>query len=133
MRISDWSSDVCSSDLPRTISLNDEEVTDRLRSLTGEGAEQRPGQRAYAEAAAACFAPRAHRDQPNMLLAEAGTGIGKTLGYLSPASLWAEKADGAVWISTYTKALQRQLDRETERIYSDPATLRRKEIGRAHV
>src|SRR3546814_14526712 len=43
----------------------------------------------------------------------------------SPASLWAEKADGAVWISTYTKALQRQLDRETERIYSDPATLRR--------
>src|SRR3546814_488219 len=115
---------------PRTISLDDEEVTDRLRSLTGEGAEQRPGQRAYAEAAAACFAPRAHRDQPNMLLAEAGTGIGKTLGYLSPASLWAEKADGAVWISTYTKALQRQLDRETERIYSDPATLRRKVVVR---
>src|SRR3546814_5667083 len=48
-------------------------------------------------------------------------------------TLWAEKADGAVWISTYTKALQRQLDRETERIYSEPATLRRKEIGRAHV
>src|SRR3546814_7742270 len=34
------------------------------------------------------------------------------------------------WISTYTKALQRQLDRETERIYSDPATLRRKVVVR---
>lgn len=115
---------------PRTVILDEEEVAERLSHLTGEGAEQRPGQRAYAEAAAACFAPRAHRDQPNMLLAEAGTGIGKTLGYLTPASLWAERADGPVWISTYTKALQRQLDRETGRIYADPATLRQKVVIR---
>ena len=115
---------------PRTVTLDEAEVVDRLKYLTGDGAEQRSGQRAYAEAAATCFAPRAHRDQPNMLLAEAGTGIGKTLGYLSPASLWAEKADGPVWISTYTKALQRQLDRETERIYADPVTLRRKVVIR---
>jgi Rad3-related DNA helicase len=60
-------------------------------------------------AATHAFDPRHHKDAPNMLLAEAGTGIGKTLGYLAPASLWAEEADGAVWISTYTKALQRQL------------------------
>ena len=26
-----------------------------------------------------------------MLLAEAGTGIGKTLAYLAPAALWAEQ------------------------------------------
>src|SRR3546814_4127570 len=32
--------------------------------------------------------------------------------------------------SDLTKALQRQLDRETERIYSDPATLRRKVVVR---
>ncbi|MBK5265180.1 MAG: ATP-dependent DNA helicase [Alphaproteobacteria bacterium] len=115
---------------PRTVTLDQQEVAERLRQLTGDGAEERPGQRAYAEAAAICFAPRTHRDQPNMLLAEAGTGIGKTLGYLSPASLWAEKADGPVWISTYTKALQRQLDRETERIYPDPAVLRRKVVIR---
>ena len=115
---------------PRTVSLGEDEVVQRLGRLTGEGAEQRLGQRAYAEAAAACFAPRAYRDQPNLLLAEAGTGIGKTLGYLTPASLWAEKADGAVWISTYTKALQRQLDRETQRIFPDPAMLRRKVVIR---
>ena len=29
------------------------------------------------------------------MLAEAGTGVGKTLGYIAPASLWAEKNDGA--------------------------------------
>ena len=79
------------------------------------------GQRDYAAAAAAVFAPRLVEDQPNLLLAEAGTGIGKTLGYLAPASLWAEQADGAVWISTYTKALQRQLDREGARLFPDPA------------
>lgn len=106
---------------PRTITLDEGDVAARLDRLTGEGAESRPGQHGYAEAAAASFAPRAMRDQPNMLLAQAGTGIGKTLGYLAPASLWAEKADGAVWISTYTKALQRQLDRETHRIYGDSA------------
>ena len=67
------------------------------------------------------FAPRRAEDRPNLLLAEAGTGIGKTLGYLAPASLWAAQADGAVWVSTYTKALQRQLDREGLRLFPDAA------------
>ncbi|MEJ7925943.1 ATP-dependent DNA helicase [Sphingobium sp. AN641] len=104
---------------PRAIALSEAAVLDRLDMLTGAGAEPRPGQRAYAQAAAATFVPRAARDQPNMLLAEAGTGIGKTLGYLAPASLWAREAGGTVWISTYTKALQRQLDRETLRLFPD--------------
>ena len=55
-----------------------------------------------------------------MLLAEAGTGIGKTLAYLSPASLWAEASGGTVWVSTFTKALQRQLDAEGPRLFADP-------------
>ena len=44
-----------------------------------------------AGAAAGIFAPRKAAGEPNMLLAEAGTGIGKTLAYLAPASLWAER------------------------------------------
>ncbi|GLI98604.1 ATP-dependent DNA helicase [Sphingobium sp. BS19] len=115
---------------PRTISLNGDKVLERLDMLTGHGAETRPGQRAYAENAAASFAPRAMRDQPNMLLAEAGTGIGKTLGYLAPASLWSAEAGGAVWISTYTKALQRQLDRETIRLFPDAETRKRRVVVR---
>ena len=99
----------------------------RLHALTGAGAEERTGQRAFAAAATEAFAPRAMRDAPNMVLAEAGTGIGKTLGYLAPASLWAERAGGAVWISTYTKALQRQLAKETERVFPD-ATVRREKV-----
>ena len=54
-----------------------------------------------------------------MLLAEAGTGIGKTLAYLAPASLWAEQAGGTVWVSTFTKALQRQLDAEGPKLFAD--------------
>ena len=46
--------------------------------------------------------PRAILAQIDALLAEAGTGVGKTLGYIAPASLWAERNDGTVWISTYT-------------------------------
>ena len=64
------------------------------------------------------------------LVAEAGTGIGKTLGYLAPSSLWAKEADGAVWISTYTKALQRQLVSEARRIYPDDQEFRDKVVVR---
>lgn len=111
---------------PAQIRLNEEDVQERLAQLVGSTAEIRTGQRDFASATAQIFSPRAHKDEPNMLLAEAGTGIGKTLGYLAPASLWAEQADGTVWISTYTKALQRQLVREARRVYPDPAIFNRK-------
>ncbi|WP_313803589.1 ATP-dependent DNA helicase [Sphingobium sp.] len=115
---------------PRSVSLQSDAVVARLEQLTGAGAEPRPGQRAYAAAAAAVFRPKVHREQPNMLLAEAGTGIGKTLGYLAPASLWAGEAQGTVWISTYTKALQRQLDRESLRLFPDPAVAAKRVVVR---
>ena len=114
----------------RVIALEEGQVLERLDGLTGTNAEPRAGQRAYAAAAMSAFRPRAHRDQPNMLLAEAGTGIGKTLGYLAPASLWAGQAQGTVWVSTYTKALQRQLDRESPRLFPDPATAAKRVVVR---
>ncbi|QLC22348.1 ATP-dependent DNA helicase [Parasphingopyxis sp. CP4] len=115
---------------PQTLTMDEHQTVDRLETLVGEDAERREGQRDYARAAAQSFNPRPAPGKPNMLIAEAGTGIGKTLGYLAPASLWAEQADGAVWLSTYTKALQRQLDRETERIFPDPVERREKVVVR---
>ncbi len=115
---------------PLTATIPPADAEARLADLTGHGAEERLGQRAFAAAATDAFAPRAMRDSPNLVLAEAGTGIGKTLGYLAPASLWAERAGGAVWISTYTKALQRQLSKETERVYPDAAVRRQKVVTR---
>ena len=64
------------------------------------------------------------------MLAEAGTGTGKTLGYIAPASLWAERNGGAVWISTFTRHLQRQIDAELARLYPDPAERRRRVVVR---
>ena len=61
------------------------------------------------------------RASPSVVLAEAGTGLGKTAGYLAPATLWAERNDGTVWISTYTKNLQRQIAQELARVYPDEA------------
>jgi len=115
---------------PRTVSLDEAQVAEQLEWLTGAGAEQRPGQRAYAAAAARAFAPRDLRDSPHLVLAEAGTGIGKTLGYLAPASLWAVAADGAVWVSTFTKALQRQLGHESARLFADPVTRKQRIVTR---
>lgn len=114
-RLPEWE-DEAARPAPRPVQLSPEEILQRLSDITGADAETRGGQQDYALAVAASFAPRAHRDRPNITLAEAGTGIGKTLGYLAPASLWAEHSGGTVWISTYTKALQRQLDAETRRL-----------------
>ena len=115
---------------PRTVTLDPQETQARLASLTGSTAEQRPGQRAFAQGAREAFGPRMVAGSPNMVLAEAGTGIGKTLGYLAPASLWAAKADGAVWVSTFTKALQRQLAQESARLFPDAAERRVKVVTR---
>ena len=108
---------------PAQVHLSEEAVLARLATITGTGfeggAEPRPGQRAYAAAAAHIFAPRETRRHPHMLLAEAGTGTGKTLGYLAPAAEWAEQSAGTIWVSTYTKALQRQLRRESRRVFGE--------------
>src|SRR5436190_996735 len=109
--------------LPAPRSLEDEVVTLHgamralLAELLGEGAEARPQQADYASAAAAAFAPRVAEGEPQFVLAEAGTGVGKTLGYIAPASLWAERNDGTVWISTFTRNLQHQIDGELDRLY----------------
>ena len=115
---------------PRTISVSDADARQRLAELTGAGAEPREGQKAMAAAVAEVFDPRTKGGSPHMLLAEAGTGIGKTLAYLAPASLWAERAGGTVWVSTFTKALQRQLDAEGTRLEQDPAARARRIVVR---
>ncbi len=102
---------------PAQVVLDPAAVTAQLARLTGQGAEPRPAQVAYAGEAAHAFAPRGREGMPQLLLAQAGTGIGKTLGYLAPASLWSEQSGGTVWVSTYTKALQRQLRRESRRAW----------------
>jgi ATP-dependent DNA helicase DinG len=104
---------------PAQVSLEEAEVEARLARLTGDGAEHREGQRSFAREAGRVFAPREKRRAPHILLAQAGTGIGKTLGYLAPASLWTEKAQGTVWVSTFTKNLQRQLRRESKRAWPE--------------
>ncbi len=91
-----------------------------LDEILGHDSEPRQAQKDYAASATHAFAPRQHRHENNILLTEAGTGLGKTLGYLAPAWLWARKNNAPVWVSTYTKNLQRQLDQETARLVADP-------------
>jgi ATP-dependent DNA helicase DinG len=92
--------------------------------------EARPAQAEFAAEAAFAFQPREKEGEPRMMLAEAGTGTGKTLAYLAPASLWAEANGPSVWISTYTRALQRQIERESHALYPDPKVRAKKAVVR---
>ena len=107
---------------PESHGVSDGETRARLEKLVGKNAEPRPQQADYASAVSTAFAPRAIGDIPNVVIAEAGTGVGKTLGYIAPASVWSEKNGGTVWISTYTKNLQRQIDDELDRLHPNPDT-----------
>ncbi len=115
---------------PGALPVDPEAARERLKLLTGAEAEDRDQQAAYTAAAAKAFLPRDTAGVPQLLLAEAGTGTGKTLGYIAPASLWAEQNDGTVWLSTYTKNLQRQLDQELTRLFPDPREKEEKSVIR---
>lgn len=108
---------------PGTRPIDPAASAERLAMLLGRSGltEARPMQAVFATEASHAFQPREREGEPMMMLAEAGTGIGKTLGYLAPASLWAELNGPGVWISTYTRALQRQIERESQSIFPDPA------------
>jgi ATP-dependent DNA helicase DinG len=128
-RLTEWN-EPAPGPVPGNEAVGPEEARSRLAELLGENAEPRPEQADYAAAAAAAFTPRSQPDQPQAVLAEAGTGVGKTLGYIAPASLWAEKNHGSVWISTYTRNLQTQIASELDRLYPDPELKQRRVVVR---
>ena len=115
---------------PGSQPISPDESEERLMQLLGPNAETRDVQRSYTRTITAAFQPRPAPDQPLLVLAEAGTGTGKTLGYVAPASLWAERNEGAVWLATFTRNLQRQLDQELDRLYPDPEEKKRKVVIR---
>lgn len=118
---------------PSATPVEPREARLRLAQMVSAGpniAEARPTQSDYASAASEAFAPREEEDEPRVVLVEAGTGVGKTLGYVAPASLWAEKNGAPVWIATYTRNLQRQIDVELDRLHRDSAEKRRRVVIR---
>lgn len=76
-------------------------LTAAVRAIDGT---DRPGQIAMADAIADALRTGEH------LLVQAGTGTGKSLGYLAPALVWlAEHPGERIVVATATLALQRQL------------------------
>jgi ATP-dependent DNA helicase DinG len=115
---------------PGNDGVSAQEARWRLSQLLGPDAEARPQQADYASAVSQAFQPRAVEGAPNMVLAEAGTGVGKTLGYIAPASVWAQKNHGPVWISTFTRNLQHQIDGELDRLFPERRDKQRKVVVR---
>ncbi|MGQ0664437.1 MAG: ATP-dependent DNA helicase [Pseudomonadota bacterium] len=118
-RMQEWA-ELAPEPPPGNVPVEPSEARSRLAHLVGPGAEARPQQADYASAVTHAFLPRQAADHPRLVLAEAGTGVGKTLGYLAPATLWAEKNQGPVWVSTFTRNLQHQIDRELDRLFAGP-------------
>lgn len=117
-------------DPPSDLGISSDEARHRLAELLGSDSEARPQQAAYASAVSAAFQPRFESGDATVVIAEAGTGTGKTLGYVAPSSLWAERNGAPVWISTFTRNLQRQIGQELVRLYPDDAERARRVVTR---
>ncbi|MCB9987687.1 MAG: ATP-dependent DNA helicase [Rhodospirillales bacterium] len=134
-RLPEWSEDAPPPQ-PGSKPVSGEDARAHLHDLitrrrgAGRNGETRTAQDNYATRIVPAFSPREQENQPHIVTAEAGTGVGKTLGYLAPAQLWAEENEGTVWISTYTRNLQRQIDTELETLYPDPMERARKAVIR---
>lgn len=98
------------------------------RNHSGQQSQIRAQQLNYATRVADNFSPKTDDTSPHILIAQAGTGIGKTFGYLAPAQLWTQQNEGRITISTYTKNLQRQIEQDLDILYPDPAERSRKAV-----
>ncbi len=106
-------------DRPAQSPIDTQEALTRLHSVVRVKGTPRRQQEEFTAASIPAFSPRDRAGAPKIALVEAGTGTGKTLGYLAPASLWAEKNGPGLWISTYTRNLQRQILQEIGKLYPD--------------
>ncbi|MDQ0412081.1 ATP-dependent DNA helicase DinG [Mesobacillus stamsii] len=85
-------------DFPKTM---EEKKALLKRAFTGY--EMRPGQFEMMDLVYDAFHKNGHA------LIEAGTGVGKSLGYLIPSAIFALESNNRVVVSTYTTQLQEQL------------------------
>jgi len=130
-RIPEWE-DQAPTGEPGSKPVDPDAARERLSALLSRAGldEARTAQAEFAAETTHAFQPRGKEGEPHMMLAEAGTGIGKTLAYLAPASLWAEANGPGVWVSTFTRALQRQIERESHAVYPDPAQRAKRAVVR---
>ena len=92
------------TDRPDTDGVGDRRVLDVLETaVRSMGGSPRQGQTTMVREVAQTLADGTH------LLVQAGTGTGKSLGYLVPAMVHAVQAGHRVVVSTATLALQRQV------------------------
>ena len=84
-RLAEWEAEAPPGE-PGSNPVQPDAARGRLAGLLAQAglSEPRPAQADYAAETAHVFQPREREGEPNMMLAEAGTGVGKTLGYLAP-------------------------------------------------
>lgn len=121
-----------SGKVPTAVDLLADSLTLFRTSVTASAdfpIEQRSGQERMMQAVASTLV------DGGQLVVEAGTGTGKSLAYLLPAALYAERTQRRVVVSTHTIALQEQLRQKDLTLLSGnaPVTLRSAILkGRTH-
>jgi ATP-dependent DNA helicase DinG len=102
-----------------TAPLNPQHVAARLDEMvahTTHAPERRRSQYDFAVKVAETWRNQPTADGVSTALLEAPTGTGKTLGYLAAAVEASQTLDEQIWVSTYTKNLQKQIEQTLDRL-----------------
>ncbi len=101
--------------------ISKQDIENEYNNIVARFSQSREEQKLYANFVGGIFSNNESNKNysQKFLFAEAGTGIGKTIGYLASAIAFLKKNSGhQVLISTYSKALQRQVIKEIEVIFN---------------
>jgi len=93
---------------PRIVPIDEDEV-ESILSDAGPIARELPGFRRRESQIEMARRVTAALNDEEILLAEAGTGVGKSFAYLVPAIQWARRNEGRIVVATATINLQQQL------------------------
>lgn len=104
--------------------INNKLVLNILNALTKKYNKPREAQKEYSTTMSNIFNENKQLDinsiKPNVVFAEAGTGVGKTIGYLAAIIAFINKnPNKSVLISTYSKNLQKQILKELSNTYNN--------------
>ena len=114
--ITEWKEEYPAKTQNKAHNINEKEAEKLLKYIIKDG-NLREKQFEYTKTASEIFNENQREKEKNIQLLEAETGLGKTLAYLTPAYLANQKTNTPIWVSTYTKNLQRQIYDEAKKIY----------------
>ena len=105
---------------PRTVTVDPHEAAPRLDRLTGRAEARARASARWPKQSPRCSRPSMPKARPTCCWPRPARGSARRSPISRRPRCGPSRPGGTVWVSTFTKALQRQLDGEGHKLFADP-------------